>query len=365
MDRSCVSRWRIYGHGSNHVVMCIRQETIKIVFSICILNCSPLAEAQSIPIGEPVPIVEYRFNETGIFAPSTGIDQTMLTLRNFGYLPSDLHSREGDGVSGRPGDRAFNNSDSTRMGTGGDGGVADSPSVGSIGGLKSVTFQGWLKCELEQLTHAPRIIETGIDLGLNGLADGRLVFYANGVSATGSGFGEVGEWFFFAVTFDGTTNANNVLFYKGSTTSNVTRVSSSPGNPSSVASATPHLKIGNSDTGGLNKRPFDGWIDNIRIFGSRTDTSGVLSQNQLERLRIKDVLNLSNDVRLSVSRNNDDISIRWPAELDGFSLEYTSSLTSPTTWQPVDLVPTVFENYKIVNWPATATHFFRLRRVIP
>jgi hypothetical protein len=36
-------------------------------------------------------------------------------------------------------------------------------------------------------------------------------------------------------------------------------------------------------------RPFKGWIDNVRVFGSLTDDSGALSLEQLDELRQADV----------------------------------------------------------------------------
>lgn len=336
----------------------------RILFSCCLFFSSLFAEAQFIPAGEPVPILEYRFNETGIFAPSSGTDQVTLTLRTNNSSPFDMHSEEGSGVSGRKGDRSFDNSASTTR----SGGVADGLPSESISGLKSMTLLGWLKSKADPLTFAPRVIESWSGPYLGGRNPGRLVFNAN-TNETGATsdayFGEIGEWFFFAVTFDGTTNTNNIHFYKGLTTSNVTLVGIFSATPGLAPSSVPYLKIGNTDTEGANRRPFVGWIDNIRIFGSKTDSGGVLNQTQLELLRTKDVLNFSDDIRLSVSRNNNEILIRWPADPDAFALEYTTNLNSPTSWQPVEVVPTVTGDQKVVNWPATSTHFFRLRAAIP
>src|SRR5205085_5209175 len=72
----------------------------------------------------PSPIFEYRFNETGTSAASTGLDPSPLTFQNSSGVISDLHSAAGLGVSGQVGDRAFDNTASTAMGDTGTGGLA-------------------------------------------------------------------------------------------------------------------------------------------------------------------------------------------------------------------------------------------------
>jgi hypothetical protein len=45
------------------------------------------------------------------------------------------------------------------------------------------------------------------------------------------------------------------------------------------------LYVGNSPSA---DRPFDGLLDNIRIFGSKTDATGALTQTQVETVRAGD-----------------------------------------------------------------------------
>src|SRR3990167_3976532 len=75
-------------------------------------------------------ILEYKFDETGTTAPSTGSDATAVTLRNSAGVATDLHSADGLGVSGVTGDRAFDNTASTSMG--GSGGRADQADLAAI-----------------------------------------------------------------------------------------------------------------------------------------------------------------------------------------------------------------------------------------
>jgi hypothetical protein len=52
------------------------------------------------------------------------------------------------------------------------------------------------------------------------------------------------------------------------------------------------LKIGNGAGAGTTARPFDGLLDNLRLFGSATDGSGVLNTAELESFRQADVQNV-------------------------------------------------------------------------
>ena len=72
---------------------------------------------------EPAPILEFTFNEAGAAANSSGKDTNSAVLMQ-GSTPQDFHSADGEGVSGLPGDRAFDNRHSTGMGDVGSGGRA-------------------------------------------------------------------------------------------------------------------------------------------------------------------------------------------------------------------------------------------------
>lgn len=99
-----------------------------------------------------VPIVEYKFNETGANAPSTGTDLTAVAFKNSDGVETDLHGAAGSGVSGQAGDRAFDNSNPSTpsggglVGLGGFGGRAEQPGDdGNVDALTSFTLQGWFK----------------------------------------------------------------------------------------------------------------------------------------------------------------------------------------------------------------------------
>src|SRR3990167_2976306 len=91
-------------------------------FSVClILYLGQTVQAQTA-------ILEYKFDETGTTAPSTGSNVTAVTLRNSAGAATDLHSADSLGVSGLTGDRAFDNTASSSMG--GSGGRAEQAEIG-------------------------------------------------------------------------------------------------------------------------------------------------------------------------------------------------------------------------------------------
>jgi hypothetical protein len=253
-------------------------------FSVClILNLVQTVQAQTA-------ILEYKFNETGTTAPSTGSDATAVTLRNSAGAATDLHSADSLGVSGLTGDRAFDNTTSTSMG--GSGGRADQADLVAIDTLTSFTLQGWFKTdEATSLGNNARIFHNVS--GSNGFelygSSGDFNFGVdNGnASTSGSNYGDTQTWIFFAVTYDGTLASNNVKFYKGSGTSTVTQVGTQTVDKSTVDDEKTGLGIGNKS--GSSNFSFDGYLDNIRIFGSQSNNSGVLTLSQLETFRSGDV----------------------------------------------------------------------------
>jgi hypothetical protein len=108
---------------------------------------------------------------------------------------------------------------------------------------------------------------------------------------SGPGYGNVNNWTFFAVTYDGSLvpGIENVKFYRGDFSggeSNAVLVSShtlrdSNNDPvnGSVGDDNQRLNIGQRPVGvGM----FDGWLDVLRIFGSKTDGSGALSLGEIQ-----------------------------------------------------------------------------------
>lgn len=262
------------------------------------------------------PITEYRFNGSGTTATSPCPDVSV-TFRNAAGVATNLYSIDGAGVSGLAGDRAFDNTASSRMGRGNGsvnaGGIANQSDLNAIDKLSSFTLQGWFKTVPgTTLGGFARLFDNHNDsispqggfelyggLNANGPVDpGKLSLLVNGsqVTTTTEAYPEQNIWVFFAVSYDGTLTTNNVKFYKGTKTSQVILVNTLTLNKSRVNDEPTGLGLGNRDrrpsipTQVLD-RPFDGFLDNLRIFGTATGRGGVLSISELEALRLRDVVN--------------------------------------------------------------------------
>lgn len=275
---------------------------------------SPAIKAQA-----ATPILEYRFNETGTTAISSGTDSTPVIFRKAADgTPIDSHSANGGGVSGLSGDRAFNNTYSFRMGQGDDsdnaGRIANQSDLDAIDSLTSFTLQGWFKTVPGQtIKDFARLFDNastptdpkggyevygGVFANGKPVNPGRLTLLLNGtpVSTSTAAYSEQNTWVFFAVSYDGTKKTNNVKFYKGTKTSPVKLVNTLTLAKGIVNSDPTELGIGNRDRRPLDPtqvrdRPFDGYLDNMRIFGAKTGVEGVLSLTELEAWRSGDVSN--------------------------------------------------------------------------
>lgn len=244
------------------------------------------------------PILEFTFNETGATASSSGSAAVSGNMWNSAFASTDLHGSSGSGVSGTPGDRAFDNSSSTGMGSAGTGGVVNLGDAGQIDGLSSFTLQGWFNTSTA-IGNAARLFDKNTGGGTSGFllrantTAGQLVLTVNNQSAVSStSFGATNSWVFFAVTFDGTLATNNVNFYVGSSAASVSLVTTA------TVAATQSIANGIVATLGntswlasgaaANNRPFDGQLDNMRIYGASSGAGGVLSLAELEAVRLAD-----------------------------------------------------------------------------
>ncbi|EIP98978.1 PEP-CTERM putative exosortase interaction domain-containing protein [Opitutaceae bacterium TAV1] len=208
---------------------------------------------------------------------------------------ADLYSAANTGL--RNTGRAFNNTAATGMGSGGNTNTGNRAQTGNeasaaIGALQSFTVQGWFKTGGDTaIGDGAKLFEMYTTTGPKGLtvsaANGsQLILNVDGATRTSTGtapYGATGSWVFFAVSYDGTLTANNVNFYVGSETGPTTLVSTGTLDAGALSVTGTGLALGNSL--GSNSRPFDGLIDDIRLFGSVSDDSGVLSIGQIESLR--------------------------------------------------------------------------------
>ena len=167
-------------------------------------------------------LLGYGFNETGTSAAADGSASTAgsptLNLIGNSGSPADLHAGPGSGVSGAPGDRAFDNTASTGILTASRGQHA--ADFNPIDGLTSFTLGGWFKLPstaTESIGRQAALIENGTISVLDPLAGFRLRGGSRADSGTlelrvnrdfevesTAAYTEIGEWVNFAVTYDGT-----------------------------------------------------------------------------------------------------------------------------------------------------------------
>ncbi|UCG56131.1 MAG: DUF1593 domain-containing protein [Phycisphaerales bacterium] len=174
-------------------------------------------------------------------------------------------------------------------------GVNEKP-LKALEGLKSFTILGWAKATSlrtgsggNRLVFNLRYNRSGMDLVHHG--DGRLRLAVNewpdGVSNDSSpGKIKVGKWVFFAVSYDSSKTQNTVHWYFGdeATPAQLDRTTNYSRGPTGTDSGP--LTVGNYNTT-IHRhgkdRQFRGWLRGITIFGSRTDSSGVLD---LDTIRV-------------------------------------------------------------------------------
>lgn len=259
-----------------------------------LLACAPVAHAQE-------KILDFSFDGSD-FEETSGRGATGdLTLKFLATdrTPADLHSAAGGGVSGKPGDKALDLTSALAMGgqeSTPTGPVAISPSTACLGGLTSFTIQGWFKGEGQAIQGLARLVSYrpstgGEEAGLgvySSLAPGWLNFQGMGANESEGkfrsrlAFDRADEWYFFAITYASSTTT----FYSGTTSDSVEVRGTVQGVTLEAVPPTGEVTVGNMKYG---MRPFKGWIDNVRVFGSLTDDTGALSMEQLDELRLADV----------------------------------------------------------------------------
>ncbi len=245
---------------------------------------------------DSVPLLQWNFNEGGgdfsINSGSAGPADLYLVSPNgdkgFGFTP------DAQGVSGKAGDYAFDLNSATGMGattpnSGGPAGVVWTNATGTaaLSGLSSFTLTGWLKPDVN-INRAARIIVAGPIALMAGTED-RLTLQVNGTvgsEQSQNDYAAVGSWIFFAVTYDGTRDMNNVTFYVGSPAAG----SLFPAGTTTLAAGklkafAGQLLVGNNATAATASRPFKGLMDNLAIYASPENATGALTVEQIEAVR--------------------------------------------------------------------------------
>jgi len=180
----------------------------------------------------------------------------------------------------------------------------DGGPVAALAGLRSFTLTGWVNCRSARVGSGGNRIVTAINHGGDGfdlvmLADGRLQLGVNqwpdGSPAKSSparipadAATPAANWRFFAVTYDATQTPAEVKFYFGAPAQPATLDATVAYDTGPEGEDLGPLAVGhfNSRTRpGHTDRMFRGLIDEIRVFGSRFDGSGVLTLEQIRNIQ--------------------------------------------------------------------------------
>lgn len=186
------------------------------------------------------------------------------------------------GVTGQDGDYAYDLTGTAGMGVG-SGKFAYTRYLDSIDGLLSFTLTGWFKTDGgETMGEDVELFKT-TKMKLTAVNNGHLKLFvdserdSDSVVSSKADWNAVNSWTHFAVSYDGTKSAGNVKFYKASINSPIVLSSIETLDMQSVNAGGPQRLYISSQS-----RPVDGYLDNMRIFGSKIDSTGALSTAQLE-----------------------------------------------------------------------------------
>src|SRR5439155_2796963 len=173
-----------------------------------------------------------------------------------------------------PGDRAFDNRAAASMGAA--GGKAQIADRTWFRDLQAFTLTGWFKTDGAQTigNNASLIEQTDANGGwsLRSTSAGKLTLSIGDGSTTKTAisptsYSQQNQWVFFAVSFDKRPSSNEVSFYVGTDTAQVTLAAQS-----SISSSNTSDTVAVPVTVGSG---FDGLLDNIRIIGSRRNITWI------------------------------------------------------------------------------------------
>lgn len=261
----------------------------------------PLYLALSLNMSALQPAIEFRFNEEGRNLVKNGGSESLQgEMKSKDGNPRALYCADGEGVSGKPGDYAFNNSEAEGMGDRPGGVVMIPYDVNLIDGATSFTITGWYKTtEGTPIENNAVLLNLGSDdktcgiilrahnrgtAALQGRVNGELL-----VVSPLNAFPETNRWVFFAFTCDLTrTGEIGSYLYHGSEENEVAIVAKGKSELSKVVGKDKPISIGAISNG---SKPFKGLLDNIRIYISSQDGSAALPLKKLEEIRRYDLEN--------------------------------------------------------------------------
>jgi hypothetical protein len=188
-------------------------------------------------------------------------------------------------------------------------GVADSyanfGSISSMNGLSSFTITGWVNPASTQTNTNARLLvykgnltqSSGIDLFISGAGsasqnlalgvDGTLSYAGANLPVLASN-----SWTFFAVSYDGTKTSNNLIFYVGDANNAVSSYTTTLNAGAVGVVAGQQLTIGGCEVNSTPSTPssttrnYAGLLDDISVYGSASDATGVLTEMEINAIRL-------------------------------------------------------------------------------
>jgi hypothetical protein len=241
-------------------------------------------------------LLQYKFDDaaTAVDSSGRGLDGVYQQIR---FETTVLKSAPG--VSGKPDDFAFNGSSVAAMGTNSNGEAACRVKYNGAGfnaSYASFTVCGWFKTDKsEPLVASARLLTAvGTENVLISESGGKGLRLQIGdcapVDSGKDSYSKTKEWTFFAVTYDSTAAGDNVKFWEGGKDGLVLVCSEKLQKTDAWKGLGPaaEVAIGNRHgtiQGKHLNRPFDGYIDDFRIYGDEAGSAGALSEQELNKIR--------------------------------------------------------------------------------
>lgn len=238
----------------------------------------------------PPPAIEFLFNGNGVSPVSTGAKSVKAVFLAKNGEPSDLHTPPAMGVSGLEQDRAFTNFASTQMGSTamapGEGGLLRVTAEG-LASINTFTLQGWYYNTSRPGNFARLFDGRGVMVFFDGSDGVRGLSFQIGTKSvvaehtdTKNVFARAKSWNFFAISYDGVAEVDNVKFFAGSHNEPLELVGTYTLRSYSMFDLNGFM-IGNRED---RARPFRGLVDNFRVWDR------VVTAAELEAVRKSDSL---------------------------------------------------------------------------
>lgn len=271
----------------------------KITSYVCVACVGLVLAAGATSAAVPTPVLQYLFNETGVYATNTGSlaggDLLMKTQDRIDPLHPitevDLHSVDGGGLTGEAGDRNFNNYDQWR------GTAQMTEDMNELDNLQSFTIAGWYRTDtkpsttenwrfaskqgFDLLTMAADVATSKFQLRLS-IAGTKANASYNSNLAT---YAYDNTWVFFAVTWDGSDPYNPGTFYVGSENNAVTAAGGGTTTTDLGVTGDFAAKFTVGNTFGSLGRPALANMDDIAMWTTKSGGAGALNAAQLEEYR--------------------------------------------------------------------------------